>query len=339
MSQVLIIAEAGVNHNGDLGLAKQLIDVASDAGADFVKFQTFNTEHLVSKSAEKARYQKENLQNSDDHQYAMLKKLELSQDAHHVLIQHCQEREISFLSTGFDPQSLEFLNRLAMPLFKIPSGEITNLPYLKQVASFGKRVVMSTGMATMEEVRDALEVLTSEGLSKAQITVLHCTTEYPAPLAEINLRAMLTMGEELGVKVGYSDHTEGLVVPVAAVAMGATVIEKHFTLDRTMEGPDHQASLEPNQLKQMVAEIRQVEMALGDSSKQPSASEQANIKVARKSIHVKNDISKGQVISENELIMLRPGDGISPMQLSEIIGKTAACDLVAFHKLSWQDVL
>ncbi len=335
---VLIIAEAGVNHNGSLELAKKLIDAASNAGADFVKFQTFNTDYLVSKAAEKATYQKQNLKDTDQGQYAMLKRLELSQDAHHLLINYCKEKNIAFLSTGFDPTSLEFLNDLDLPLFKIPSGEITNLPYLKQIAGFGKPVVMSTGMATLGEIEAALRVLTEGGIAKSDITVLHCTTEYPAPLEEVNLRAMLTIGQQFGVSVGYSDHTKGLVVPVAATALGACVIEKHFTLDRSMEGPDHQASIEPAELKQMVQEIRAVQLALGDPKKQPSTSERANIKVARKSIHLKQDLEEGQVVKESDLVMLRPGDGITPMQLPEVVGKTTTRGLKAFHKLSWQDL-
>src|SRR5688572_7905701 len=258
MEKTLIIAEAGVNHNGSLEIAKKLIDAAAEAGADYVKFQTFKTEKLVSKSAKKADYQIVNTGDENDSQFSMLKKLELSEQDHQALIEHSRQRHIRFLSTAFDLESLEFLNTLGMDLFKIPSGEITNLPYLKRIGKFGKPVILSTGMATMEEIKTAVEVLQSSGVKKTDICILHCNTEYPTPFSDVNLRAMLTISKQFNVSVGYSDHTVGIEVPVAAVALGARVIEKHFTLDRFLEGPDHLASLEPAELKQMVSAIRNI---------------------------------------------------------------------------------
>lgn len=322
MKSVFIIAEAGVNHNGSLDLAKKLIDVASTAGADAVKFQTFKADKLVSKKAQKAEYQKETT-NSAESQYDMIKKLELDDIAHHELIDYCKLKNILFLSTPFDHESITLLHRLEMPIFKIPSGEITNLPYLRQIGSLNKEVILSTGMANLEEIKDALEVLMKAGTPKDKITVLHATTEYPCPMNEVNLRAMQTIATTFEVKVGYSDHTKGIEVPIAAVAMGASVIEKHFTLDRTMEGPDHKASLEPAELVAMVKAIRNIEQALGDGIKKPSPSEIKNMPIARKSIITSKAIIKGEYFSEDNLTIKRPGNGMNPMQWDEIIGAVA----------------
>ena len=325
MSKVFIIAEAGVNHNGSLELAKKLIDVAVEAGADAVKFQTFKADKLVSKHAQKADYQKQTT-STDESQYDMIKKLELDDNEHRVLIRYCKDKKIMFLSTPFDHDSIDLLNSFQMPIFKIPSGEITNLPYLRHIGRLGKEVVLSTGMANLDEVQDALEVLIKAGTSKEKVTVLHATTEYPCPVDEVNLRAMQTIKVAFGVKVGYSDHTQGIEMPIAAVAMGACVIEKHFTLDRTMEGPDHKASLEPEELKAMVQAIRHIEQALGDGVKKPSQSEQKNIPVARKSILASRFIEIGETFSDNNLIVKRPGNGISPMRWDAVLGKKALRD-------------
>lgn len=322
MSKVFIIAEAGVNHNGSTELAKKLIDAAVEAGADAVKFQTFKADKLVSKCAQKADYQKQ-ATSVDETQYEMIKKLELDENAHRALINYCKDKGIMFLSTPFDHDSIDLLISFEMPIFKIPSGEITNLPYLRHIGSLGKEVILSTGMANLNEVQDALEVLIKAGTSKEKITVLHATTEYPCPIGEVNLRAMQTIKAAFGVKVGYSDHTQGIEVPIAAVAMGACVIEKHFTLDRTMEGPDHKASLEPDELKAMVQAIRHIEQALGDGVKRPSESEQKNISVARKSILASRSIEIGETFSDDNLIVKRPGNGISPMRWNEIVGHKA----------------
>ena len=325
MNKVFIIAEAGVNHNGDMSLAKRLIDVAKEAGADAVKFQTFKAENLVSKSAKKADYQVENTGNNES-QYEMIKKLELSFDDFIELKKYCDEKEIMFLSTPFDDESIEFLNNLGIEIFKIPSGEITNLPYLKKIGKLRKKVILSTGMADLGEIEDALDVLINSGTKKENITVLHANTEYPTPFEDVNLKAMQTISCAFDVDVGYSDHTMGIEVPIAAVAMGAKVIEKHFTLDRNLEGPDHRASLEPDELKAMVSAIRNIEKALGNGLKKPSRSEKKNIEVARKSIVAKRDIKKGEKFSEENLTVKRPGNGISPMRWDEIIGKTAQKD-------------
>ena len=322
MSKVFIIAEAGVNHNGSLELAKKLIDVAVEAGADAVKFQTFKADKWVSKHAQKADYQKQTT-STDESQYDMIKKLELDDNEHRVLIRYCKDKKIMFLSTPFDHDSIDLLNSFQMAIFKIPSGEITNLPYLRHIGRLGKEVVLSTGMANLDEVQDALEVLIKAGTSKEKVTVLHATTEYPCPVDEVNLRAMQTIKVAFGVKVGYSDHTQGIEMPIAAVAMGACVIEKHFTLDRTMEGPDHKASLEPEELKAMVQAIRHIEQALGDGVKKPSQSEQKNIPVARKSILASRFIEIGETFSDNNLIVKRPGNGISPMRWDEVVGHKA----------------
>jgi len=323
---VFIIAEAGVNHNGSLDLAKQLIDVAKEAGVDAVKFQTFKAEKLVSKNAQKAEYQKENMNSSDDSQFNMLKKLELDVDTHYELIEYCKSKDIMFLSTPFDHDSIEVLDNLGLEIFKIPSGEITNLPYLRHVGSLDKKVILSTGMADIGEIEDALDVLIYSGTKKENITVLHANTMYPTPMEDVNLRAMVTIGNTFDVAYGYSDHTLGIEVPVGAVAIGASCIEKHFTLDKNMEGPDHKASLEPDELKAMVKAIRNIEIALGSSIKKPSPSEIPNIKVARKSIVASSNIKKGEVFIEDNLIIKRPSGGISPMRWDEIIGTVATKD-------------
>lgn len=323
----LIIAEAGVNHNGDFELAKKLIEAAAVAGADFVKFQTFKADRIVNKTAKKAEYQERNINVGDDTQYAMLKKLEMPEEWHSKLIQYAHEQGIQFLSTGFDHESIDFLDQLGSPLFKIPSGEITNKPYLRHIAQKGKPVILSTGMANMDEIKAAMYVLCENGISKENITVLHCNTEYPTPMEDVNLKAMITIQNSLGVKIGYSDHTQGIEVPIAAVALGAKVIEKHFTLDRNLPGPDHKASLEPDELKAMVKAIRNIEKAVGGSGiKEPSPSEQKNIAVARKSIVAATTIQKGDLLTEENLAVKRPGNGISPMKWDETIGKMASKD-------------
>jgi len=322
MSKVFIIAEAGVNHNGSLELAKKLIDVASSAGANAVKFQTFKADNLVSKKAQKASYQKKTT-DADESQYEMIKRLELDESAHHKLLAYCMLKNIIFLSTPFDHDSIDLLHQLKMNIFKIPSGEITNLPYLRHIGSLGKEVILSTGMANLEEIKDALDVLIKAGTLKECITVLHATTEYPCPIDEVNLRAMQTIAEVFGVRVGYSDHTKGIEVPIAAVAMGASVIEKHFTLDKTMEGPDHKASLEPAELIAMVKAIRNIERALGNGVKKPSPSEVKNMGIARKSILTCKTIQKGELFSEENITVKRPGNGMSPMRWDEVIGTIA----------------
>lgn len=328
MDHVYIIAEAGVNHNGDMELAKKLIDVAADAGVDAVKFQTFKTENLVTVNATKADYQKATT-DKDESQFAMIKKLEIDEAAHLTLMSYCESKKIQFLSSPFDLDSIDLLVKLNLPLLKVPSGEITNYPYLKKIAASGKPVIVSTGMCELHEVKEALSVLTSEGLSLSDITVLHCNTEYPTPMEDVNLLAMKTMETELGVKVGYSDHTLGVEIPTAAVALGAQVIEKHFTLDKEMEGPDHKASLDPKELTAMVSAIRNIEKSLGHGKKQPSQSEVKNMPIARKSLVAKRAIKKGESFSEDNLAIKRPGDGISPMKWSEYIGQTASRDYQA----------
>lgn len=318
--KTLIIAEAGVNHNGSIEIAKKMIDVAALAGADLVKFQTFKAESLVIHSADKAEYQKEST-STNESQFNMIKKLELDQAAHEDLIKYCEHKGIRFLSTAFDHDSINLLTELNIPLYKIPSGEITNLPYLRHIGGMGKPIIMSTGMSTLDEVHDVLNILAGAGAEKNKITILHCNTEYPTPMEDVNLKAMLTMKDELGVAVGYSDHTLGIEVPIAAVAMGACVIEKHFTLDRTLPGPDHAASLEPDELKAMVATIRNIEKAMGDGLKKPSLSEIKNIPIARKSIVAKKLIKKGEYFTENNLTVKRPGTGVSPMEWDKVIGK------------------
>jgi N,N'-diacetyllegionaminate synthase len=324
MRKTLIIAEAGVNHNGSVDLAKQLIDAADNAGVDYVKFQTFNTHNLVSKQAKKAEYQTRNFSNNkDDSQYSMLKKLELSKEDHFKLISYCQQKRVKFFSTAFDLESIDFLSTLKLGFWKIPSGEITNYPYIKRIAQQKEPVILSTGMSTLDEIADAMAVFNKFGVHKEQITVLHCNTEYPTPFCDINLLAMQTLHEVLEVPVGYSDHSLGIEVPIAATALGATVIEKHFTLSREMEGPDHKASLVPDELKAMVGAIRNIEKALGNKDKVVSMSEKGNREVARKSIVAARDISEGEVFTEENLTVKRPGTGISPMKWEEVLGTRA----------------
>jgi N,N'-diacetyllegionaminate synthase len=330
MNKVIIIAEAGVNHNGDIELAKKLIDVAVTAGVDYVKFQTFKSENLVSKAAKKAEYQIENTQNSSESQLEMLKKLELSHDQHQELIAYCKKMNISFFSTAFDLESLDYLKELGLTMVKIPSGEITNLPYLRKAAALFSEVIISSGMSNMQEISDSLDVFIQSGISKKKITILHCNTEYPTPMQDVNLQAMLSIRKELGVNVGYSDHTLGIEVPIAAVAMGAKVIEKHFTLNRNLPGPDQLASLEPNELKAMVQSIRNIELAIsGNGIKEPSESENKNIEIARKSIVANANIIKGEVFSDKNITTKRPGNGISPMRWDELIGQIAQKDFDA----------
>jgi N,N'-diacetyllegionaminate synthase len=327
-----IIAEAGVNHNGDIELAKHLIDVATDAGADYVKFQTFSADRLVIKSADKAEYQKQS-SGSSESQYEMLKMLELSVEMHLELIEHCERRSIKFLSTGFDIQSVDSLVGLGLGLIKIPSGEITNLPFLRHIGSLRMPVILSSGMSTMKEIGEALLILELSGLPRAQITVLHCTTEYPTPMDEVNLRAMNNIRDTHGVAVGYSDHTVGIEVSIAAVALGASVIEKHFTLDRTLPGPDHKASLEPNELVAMVKAIRNVEVALGSDVKEPTIGEIKNMRIARKSILASRKIEVGEILSPLNLVVKRPGDGISPMHWDHLIGQIACREYLPDEKI------
>lgn len=322
---VFIIAEAGVNHNGSIELAKKLIDVAVEAGVDAVKFQTFKTENLVSKNAQKADYQKETT-DKEESQFDMIKKLELNIDTHHELIVYCKQKNIMFLSTPFDQDSIKLLDNLGLKIFKVPSGEITNFPYLRDIGKLGKKVILSTGMADIGEIEDALDILFESGTRKEDITVLHANTMYPTPMEDVNLKAMVTIGNTFDISYGYSDHTLGIEVDIAAVTLGASVIEKHFTLDKAMEGPDHKASLEPDELKAMVRSIRNIELALGSSIKKPSQSEKSNIQIARKSIVAKTYIKQGEVLSEENLAIKRPGNGISPMFWDEIVGTIAARD-------------
>lgn len=320
VKRVYIIAEAGVNHNGDINIAKRLVDAAQEAGADVVKFQTFQADSLVSKYAQKAKYQ---LQSTDEKetQREMLKKLELTYEMHVELLQYCREVGIDFLSTPFDLGSIDLLESVGMNLYKIPSGEITNLPYLRKIGSLRKPVILSSGMSTIGEVKEAVKVLRESGA--ANVAVLHCNTQYPTPMQDVNLNVMNTIRNEIGVSVGYSDHTEGIEVPIAAVAMGAEIIEKHFTLDKTMAGPDHKASLEPDGLKAMVQAIRNIEMAVGDIEKKPTRSEKDNIAVVRKSIVAKRQIEAGEMFSEDNITTKRPGIGISPMLWDNVVGTVA----------------
>jgi N,N'-diacetyllegionaminate synthase len=320
--KVLIIAEAGVNHNGDIDMAKKLVDVAAEAGADLVKFQTFNADQLVTESASKADYQKLS-GDGNESQHAMLRNLELTEAMHHELIAHCALRGIGFFSTGFDIESIDMLVSFGQELFKIPSGEITNLPYLRHIGKLGKEVILSTGMSSMDEIESAIKALEDSGTPRARITVLHCTTAYPAPMIDINLHAMQSIHTKFGVNVGYSDHTLGIEISLAAVALGATVIEKHFTLDRTLPGPDHKASLEPSELKAMLVGIRNIEVALGDGVKRPMPSELGNRDVSRKSIVASQDINPGEKFTQENLITKRPGSGISPMKWDQLLLKSA----------------
>ena len=339
MKKTLIIAEAGVNHNGDIKVAEKLIDIGAQAGVDYVKFQTFQANKLVTKKAGRAKYQDINTKNNDS-QFEMLKKLELSKEDHYHLIEYCKSKKVKFLSSGFDCESIDFLHKNGIQLAKIPSGEITNLPFLRKIASLFSEVILSTGMANINEVKDAVNVLLKGGVNKKNITVLHCNTEYPTPMKDVNLKAMIHIKKELGVKIGYSDHTLGVEVPIAAVALGAEVIEKHFTLDKNMNGPDHRASLEPDELKLMVDSIRNIELVLsGHGFKKPSKSELKNINIARKSIHVSRDLKKGTILNDKDLISLRPGNGICTMNWDKVKGKKLKINLKKFSKLKWNDLL
>ena len=326
MNHTLIIAEAGVNHNGSLDLAKQLVDKAVDAGADYIKFQTFKAEKLVTKSARQAEYQQHNMGSQENSQFQMLKKLELTPEDHQMLIDYCNKVGIKFFSTAFDFDSMDYLHSINLGLWKIPSGEVTNYPFLKRIAKYNEKTILSTGMCEMEDVRAAVNALYKNGLSKENLVLLHCNTEYPTPFEDVNLKAMDALRNEFGVDVGYSDHTRGIEVPIAAVALGATIIEKHFTLDRNMPGPDHKASLEPDELKAMVSAIRNIEKALGSAEKKISDSERKNIAIARKSIVAATNIKRGEVLTEENITVKRPGTGISPMRWEEVLGTTAVRD-------------
>ncbi|MFA6357067.1 MAG: N-acetylneuraminate synthase [Candidatus Omnitrophota bacterium] len=328
MDKVFIIAEAGVNHNGYLKIAKKMVDAAAESGADAVKFQTFNAESLVSKYAPKAAYQKKNTDKGES-QLEMIKKLRLDFNAHKELIRYCRIKKIMFLSSPFDLESIDLLSGLGLEIFKIPSGEITNLPYLRKIGSLRKKIILSAGMADLKEIGIALEILISSGTKKSNITVLHCNTEYPTPLEDANLRAMLTIRDKFKVKVGYSDHTLGVEVAIAAVAMGASIIEKHFTLNKKMAGPDHKASLECDELKQMVTLVRNIEKAIGSGIKEPSKSEVKNINLVRKSIVAANNIKKGERFNKNNITVKRPGFGLSPMLWDAVVNKKAKQDFKA----------
>ena len=321
-NHTIIIAEAGVNHNGSMEIAKEMVEVAANSGADYVKFQTFKSEDLMVKDATKADYQKKS-SSDEESQYSMIKQLELNYHNHFDLKEHCNFNNIKFLSTPFDISSIDLLQKLDLDFYKIPSGEITNLPYLRYISLKGKPIIMSTGMASLEEIRNALNVFEDNGLTRDNVYVLHCNTEYPTPFEDVNLFAMVTIKEELNVKIGYSDHTSGIEVPLAAVAMGASIIEKHFTLDRSLPGPDHAASLEPDELANMVKSIRNIEESLGNGIKKPSISESKNIPIARKSIVAKKHIKKGEKLTEDNITAKRPGIGISPMKWDEVIGRKA----------------
>lgn len=323
MSGVMIIAEAGVNHNGNLDIAKKMVDVAVQGGVDAIKFQTFHAENLVCKNAEKAEYQKQTTEKNES-QFDMLKKLELTEDMHRELISYCQQRKILFMSTPFDIDSIELLRKFDLDVFKIPSGEVTNYPYLKRMASLNKKLILSTGMCDIDEIRNAIQVLRENGAP--EIIILHCNTQYPTPMNDVNLKAMLTIKEQTGLEVGYSDHTLGIEVPIAAVALGATVIEKHFTLDNSMEGPDHKASLEPSELAQMVQAIRNIEKCLGNGIKRCTESELDNRMTVRKSIVASRDIKCGELLSEENITTKRPGNGISAMRWNEVLGQKACRD-------------
>lgn len=339
MNKVVIIAEAGVNHNGDIRLAKKLIDVASKAKVDFVKFQSFKANKLVSPSAKKAEYQIKNLKDKDDLQYEMLKKLELSEKDHRKLVSYCKTKNVKFFSTAFDVDGVAYLSSLNLEAFKVPSGELTNFPFLKAVAMTGLPVILSTGMANLKEVGDSINVLIDHGTKKEKLTVLHCNTDYPTPMSDVNLKAMLNIKKTFNVNVGYSDHTKGTEIAIAAVALGAKVIEKHFTLDRNLKGPDHKASLEPKELKYMVDSIRNLEQAMdGSEIKEPSKGETKNIHIARKSIHLSKDLPAGSVINEEDIVPLRPGDGICAMNWEKVLGKTLNNDAKKFYKLAWSDL-
>ena len=323
MKRTLIIAEAGVNHNGSIEMAKKLVDVASNAGVDYVKFQTFNSKKLVSIKAKKASYQINNTKIRSESQLEMLERLELSKDDHLELIKYCDSKKIKFLSTAFDLESIDFLNNLNIDLFKVPSGEITNLPYLRKIGNLNKPIILSTGMADIHEIQDALSVFLDSGAKINDITILHCNTEYPTPMCDVNLNAINTIKDIFNVSVGYSDHTLGIEIPIAAVSLGATVIEKHFTLAKSMEGPDHKASLDPDELKEMVKAIRNIEKAMGHGRKEPSNSELKNKEIVRKSIVAKREIFIGDILTDENITIKRPGNGISPMKWDIIKGTKA----------------
>jgi N,N'-diacetyllegionaminate synthase len=327
-NNILIIAEAGVNHNGDINLAKQLIDVAAAAGANFVKFQSFNADRQVTQTAQKADYQIRTT-GSLESQYEMLSRLELTVAMHHELIEHCKKRNIAFISTGFDIESVDLLINLGQELFKIPSGEITNLPYLRYIGRLGKKVILSTGMSTLGDIESAIDALEQAGTPRSNLTVLHCTTEYPTPMKEVNLRAMQSIRAAFDVAVGYSDHSQGIEVSIAAVALGASVIEKHFTLDHNLPGPDHKASLEPDQLKAMIDSIRNIEMALGNGVKSLTPSEIKNRSIVRKSLVASRVIKAGEIFTVENLTTKRPGLGISPMRWDDVLGKRAPREFLA----------
>jgi len=337
MKRVIVIGEAGVNHNGNIELAKELVRVAASAGCDYVKFQTFVAKNVVTTNASKADYQIINC-SSEETQIEMLEKLELSQAVHYDLIDECKKYGIKFLSTAFDMDSIDFLHTLNMGLWKVPSGEITNLTYLQKIGSYNEEVILSTGMSTLGEIENALEILINAGTSRDKITILHCNTEYPTPMSDVNLKAMLTIKNAFGINIGYSDHTLGIEVPIAAVAMGAIVIEKHFTIDRLLPGPDHLASLEPKELTDMVQSIRNVESALGTGIKLPSESERKNINIARKSIHLVKDVKAGHVLSFSDLTAKRPGNGLSPLFTKEIVGSIVKNDLSKDAMLNLKDL-
>lgn len=326
--KTLIIAEAGVNHNGDVNMAKKLIDIAAQAGADLVKFQTFSANRLVTQGATKADYQILTTNNTES-QHDMLRKLELTDSVHHELIAHCASQDIGFFSTGFDVESINLLVGLGQDLFKIPSGEITNLPYLQHIGKLKKTVILSTGMSNMDEIEAAIKVLEESGTNRSKITVLHCTTAYPVPMSDVNLRAMQSIQNKFKVAVGYSDHTLGIEIPIAAVALGATIIEKHFTTDRSLPGPDHKASLEPAELTAMIDGIRNIEKALGDGVKRLMPSEISNLPIARKSIVASQSIKAGELFTDHNLAAKRPGTGISPMDWNKLIGRAATRDYLA----------
>lgn len=328
MNHTIIIAEAGVNHNGSIEMARKMVEAAIECGVDYIKFQTFKAEKIANKFALQADYQKRNL-HEDSSQVEMLRKLELADKDFVLLKAYCDSRDVRFMSTPFDLESIDFLSGLGMDYMKVPSGEITNLPYLRKIASKGIPVIMSTGMCGLGEIEDALDILYNGGMSTGDITLLHCNTEYPTPMADVNLRAMETLRSAFGTKVGYSDHTRGIEVPVAAVAMGASVIEKHFTLDKSLPGPDHVASLEPSELRAMVDAIRNIELAVGTSVKRVSSSERKNKAVARKSIVAAKDIKVGECLTEDNLTVKRPGSGISPMHWDSVMGKKAIRDFAA----------
>jgi len=334
MKRTLVIAEAGVNHNGDIDLALELVKAAAKAGADVVKFQTFKAFKIATNKADKANYQKATT-GATETQLSMLRKLEITADQHVQLIHYCNDSGIKFLSTAFDHESIDLLESLRLGLWKIPSGEITNIPYIRKIGSFNQPVILSTGMASLGEIESAIHALEEAGTSRNQITVLHCTTEYPAPLDEVNLNAIQSIRQAFNLPVGYSDHTDGIAIPIAAVAMGATVIEKHLTLNRAMEGPDHRASLEPDQFASMVKGIRAVELALGDGIKRPMPSERPNILIVRKSIVAAEDIEKGDLFSSENITVKRPGIGISPMYWDSLIGCRAKRSYAADELIEW----